>query len=272
MKIYLTCHRLNFRKLLLGFWLNLLFCNTSFAQWNAESCARGRTLPMSGYTSFSPSLLSSEKEIRLHHENYFSTKELNLFQIESIILDQNIKLGGSIKQFGYQHYNVTSLGVSSAIKLSERWILGCNLHSSLFNTTKMEGKDHHLSFVCSIDAMCKIKNEHYFYGKTEHSFYHSVISSPYHDRISLGYQNCQVSCIKWIAEVNLWDYHKPTIHMGFEYQIKEFFIRLGEAGLPLIPTYGLGYKKKHWRFNFSAVWQTTIGHSFSCDICYQLTK
>ena len=246
----------------------ILIATLSYGQRSAESIAKGETLPSAGVSLFSPSITENNCiEISLHHENLYCTKELNSAYIESRFPFHPLPICIQFNFGGYRHYRRYTLSTSTSQKLSNRLSIGCILNYTFYNYTGKSSPE--FSIGTHVDCLWQLSEQHKLYGKIFHQFLTKESINTEKNWISFGYELC-LNNIEWITELNLWDYEKLKYHMGFEYEFASFMIRLGAKGLPMTPSYGLGYEKKQWKGSVSASWLPALGHSFSIDICYHL--
>lgn len=252
---------------------NYLFISVnSHSQTNAESIAKGETLPSSSYTLYSPSLFDKDfSEIRFHHKNLYCQKELNEFFTETAFFFPHSRIGTNITFWGYPHYQRWDFSTSLAKKLSEFFIGGCSFKLTTFHYTRKQSPSTFCSLTINIDCQWTIKEHNKLYTKINHQFLFNHQIESLKDWISIGY-TLSYNNINCISEIDLWNYATPTIHLGFEYKIYDFKLQAGIKGLAIVPSYGIGYEYKKWNFNLSANWRQTLGHSFSIDICHQLTN
>ena len=249
--------------------LFLLSTTFSHGQRSAESIAKGETLPSAGHTMFSPSILKKESiELIFHHENLYCTKELNSVYLESLLPFHFLPLSVQFNYWGYHHYRKYTFSSATSKQLTNRFTMGCTVNYTLYNYTS--NSHPFFSLGTHIDCLWNLNEQHNFYGKVFHRFITHQVIDQEDDWISIGYI-LSLNNIEWTTELNLWDYNRLKYHIGFEYEFTSFMIRLGAKGLPLIPSYGLGYTKNQCGGSLSVSWLPALGPSFSIDICYHLT-
>lgn len=251
----------------------------TYSQSSAESWALGGTTLNAGLSQFYPSMFYSEEKrscvFRISHNNLYSTKELNAFKGEVKLSSSTTASTLAFSSFGYIHYRTNTLSFALAKLLTDKFCLGI---SSDWESTRYSGANHHPKAVkISINgAWHSFQKNFLLYGEVAHRFIpkHSknLLSSKNVNQWLIGFCLNTSTVSRWLLEAKIDDFKRVSGHTGFEYIIKNFSLRLGCMGLPIRPTYGVGFKFKAMAFNIASSWTTLLGHSFSCDISYTLKK
>lgn len=249
----------------------------SYSQSSAESWALGGTTLNAGLSQFSPSMFFPDEKkgciFHFIHNNLYSLKELNTFKGEIKLSSSSIATTLAFSSFGYIHYRTNTLSFALAKLLTDQFCLGI---SSDWENTRYSGANHHPKAVrISIDGAWYSHQKNFLlYGKVTHRFMpkHSKnhLSSKNRNQCLLGFCLKTSTSSKWLLEAKVLDFNRFSGHTGFEYIIKNFSLRLGCMGLPIRPTYGVGFKFKEMNFNIGSNWTTLLGHSFSFDISYTI--
>ncbi len=237
---------------------------------SAESTALGNTSFSGGLCVFSSkSCLSNTSEIRLHHSNLFSTSKLNSFSLECLFPIPTVATAIGISTFGYQHYRENTFSIALSKIIGQKTALGVITQFQTLYYTDCTKLNKNINV--SLDAYFNIHHNDFIYAKFHHLF---PLNTTYikENLFIIGiYRQASLNS-SWIIELKTVNFHPPSIHIGFEYLIKHFAFRFGGYGLPIRPTYGVGFSKKRWTINMTADWLINIGHSFCCDIHFKLGK
>lgn len=217
--------------------------------------------------------LNDVMQIEVNHINLYSTKELNLFQSNLRLPLRLLPIGISIGTFGYTHYRTTNINVSLAKRLGNKSFIGLSSNLLLYHYTGDNGLKK--TFEIGIDYDLNFCRDNHFYCKIGYVFLSSnlqdIIYAPFFTSFcGVVIQPSRNS--KWLLEIKCVDFTPPTVHLGFEYMVKRFFLRLGAYGLPLKPTYGFGFDNGVFNLCVSSEWNFAIGHSFACDFVFKLPQ
>lgn len=262
--------------------LILFFCcvctNSLLAQkyqQSAESVALGNTSFSGGLCVFSSKscFSSTSAEIRLHHSNQFITSELNSFSLDCRLPIPSLITSIGISTFGYQHYRENKFSLALSKRLGQKVALG--VITQLHTLQYTDCSEHYKKIIVGLDASFNIHNNDFIYTKFQHCFllnnFSNIINTE-RNLFFIGIQSHASLSSSWILEVKTVDFQRPSIHLGFEYLVKHFAFRVGGYGLPIRPTYGLGFSKGRWTINVAADWLINVGHSLCCDIQFKIGK
>lgn len=238
---------------------------------SAESTALGNTSFSGGACVFSSkSCLFNTPEIRLYHSNLFTTAELNSFSLECLFPKSSVTTAVGITTFGYRHYRENTFSIALSKRIGRKTSLGVITQLQTLYYTDCTKIDKNINV--SIDACFNIHHNDYIYAKFQHLFQLNTTTYNKENLFIIGICRQASLSSSWIIEFKTVDFHPPSIHIGFEYIVKHFAFRLGSYGLPIRPTYGVGFFKGRWTINMTADCLINIGHSFCCDINFKLRK
>ena len=237
---------------------------------SAESIALGNTSFSGGLCVFSSkSCYSNTFEIQLHHRNLFTKSELNSFSLECLFPNPNMTTAIGISTFGYRHYRENTFSMALSKRIGQKFALGVITQFQTLYYTDCTKIAKNINV--SLDAYFNIHHKDFIYTKFQHFF---PLNTTYNKEnlLVLGIHSQSSLSSSWIMEIKTLDFQPPSIHIGFEYLVKHFAFRLGGYGLPIRPSYGVGFLKGRWTINMTADWLINIGHSFCCDIILKLNK
>lgn len=244
------------------------------AQFSAESLSLGGTILHAGSTHFIAkpfkTLEYKRTNIRLIHNNLYAQKELNAFRGEVSHSFSKLVMGLSFSSFGYQHYRMNTLSFALSKTLTRRLSMGI---TSDWNCCHHYGSSQKPKFLkLGVDFLLELgEKPHFTYAKLSYTFIPPKFKTErYKSSLELlsGFSLVTSPNSRWLSEIRFVDLKKFSLHTGFEYSIRNFFLRMGCLGLPIRPTYGVGLILKAFSFNLGSNWTIQLGHSFSFDMTY----
>jgi hypothetical protein len=224
---------------------------------------------------FNPALivLAEQRSIGIHYFNRYAVQELGTASGSYFLPNPILPAGIHMASFGYDAYRQSMFRLLTGKRLSETCILGLSLQYSLLQTALFEEVPARLAADLGIG-----------YSPVENLFAGLLIMNlpsvsvgdnvlarkdftPY--LIQAGLQWEYINSLLMSATLETGDERTLAGSIGIEYQPSDdFSIRAGLKGLPLLPSFGFGYRYAHFFIDAAAVYHPVLGISTGIGFSY----
>ena len=206
------------------------------------------------------------------YENRFNISELAEYSAGFAFPNTVLDGSTSLYRFGYEHYSENFLHVACSKKLFSRFSMGVSLNYFFVQTS--EEADNQWKLTADIGLLWKIRDDLTCgVGLSNFLLTKSNASYPFQRKFRIGFSYFIAPTFELCLEYDKMDKESPFYKIGADYQIIEnLFLRTGFFGKPFIPTAGLGYRMKKWRFDLAADNHPYLGLSTSIGFIYFLER
>ncbi len=214
-------------------------------------------------------------EAGISYEKRFSMKELSTNALAvGVPIGKSGTIGFNATYFGFKNYNENQLGLTYAMRFSNKISGAVKINYQSFNIGDEYGSHQMLTAELGFQAMV-IHNlwlGAHLYNPTQGKLADdpneqlpSVLS------LGAGYLFSEKFNMEISAEKNS---DEPTmIHTGIEYHpIKQFWLRAGMASQPFKSSFGFGLELDNFLFDFAAGFHPDLGFTPTLSLTYHFNK
>jgi hypothetical protein len=205
---------------------------------------------------FNPALLVlyEHSTLRINYFNGYGLKELGCVNGGFYLPNKVLSLGVEASSFGYEAYREHRFRLLTAKRLNSRWTLGVGVRYALFRTEWLEEQPGRLSVDIGLTYR---PGEHLLVGLLILD-----IPSDAEDWLQAGFQWEVAKDLFLSAALSMGGVRAIGGSLGLEYTVfRDFTIRAGVRGEPLLPSLGLGYRLGSFKVDAAAVYHPVLGVS-----------
>ncbi|MDR2809187.1 MAG: hypothetical protein LBB84_01350 [Tannerellaceae bacterium] len=239
-----------------------------------------RTIGMGGNeatasAAFNPSLIAlyGQKTLCINYFNRYGLKELGSVGGSFYLPGETLSLGGDIFSFGYDAYRESMFRFLTAKRLTTHWALGVSIQYALLETELYEERPAQLSvdvglthipvdnllIGLSITNFPSVNLGDKSTGKKEFMYY----------SIQAGFQWEVINRMFISGALSTGEESAIGGSLGLEYvAFRDFCIRAGVKGSPLLPSFGFGYAFSSFHIDVAAVYHPVLGTSTGIGLSF----
>jgi hypothetical protein len=224
---------------------------------------------------FNPSIiaLSDRRTVRINYFNRYALKELGTVSGSLYLPNDLLPIGIDVSSFGYDAYRESMFRLLAAKRLNSRWTLGVSIQYAFLQTELFEEQPAQLS--ADVGLTCtpvenllislliinspSVSFNNELTGEKEFMSY----------LMQAGFQWEVINSMFVSAALETGKLHAIGGSLGFEYVVSsDFAIRAGIRGVPLLPSFGFGYRFLGFNADVAAVYHPILGVSTGMGLSF----